>query len=185
MRYAQFEELNTSRLHLRRIAMADAQAYYERLGKDAEVTKYMLFQPHRGISDAVASIEKNIRRYQAGRNYRWAIAGREDDVLIGVIDLLGFDEENSTCSFAYMLGKDFWGRGYGTEALEAVFGFAFEKMEMERIEADHFADNPASGAVMRKMGMTCTGTVPGKYEKDGILYDAPQYTITRQQWLSR
>lgn len=185
MRYTEFQELDTPRLHLRRITMADAKAYYERLGSSAEVTKFMLFQPHKDISDSVASIEKNLRRYETGRNYRWVIAEKETDELMGVIDLLGFDEENSTCSFAYMLGTDFWGRGYGTEALEAVFGFAFEKMEIQRIEADHFGSNAASGAVMRKVGMTYLGTIANKYEKDGVLYDAPQYAITRSHWLAR
>lgn len=182
MRYVQFEELNTPRLHLRRIRLEDAENYYERLGSSKEVTKYMLFQPHREISDSIASIEKNLRRYETGRNYRWVIARKETDELMGVIDLLGFNEETSTCSFAYMLGEDFWGRGYGTEALKAVFSFAFEKMEMERIEADHFAENTASGAVMRKVGMEYVGTILKKYEKDGIFHDAPQYAITRTQW---
>lgn len=184
MRYAEFEELQTDRLCLRRITMEDARDYYAQLGIDSDVTKYMLFQPHKDISDAVASIEKHLRRYETGRNYRWVIAGR-DDALMGVIDLLGFDEENSTCSFAYMLGRKYWGRGYGTEALEAVLAFAFGKMEMEQVQADHFADNAASGAVMRKVGMVYTGTVPGKYEKDGVSHDAPQYAITRSQWYAR
>lgn len=184
MRYAAFEEWNTPRLLLRKITMEDALAYYERLGSSEAVTKYMLFKPHRDISDSVASVEKNLRRYETGRNYRWVIDAQGEG-LIGVIDLLGFDEGRSACSFAYMLAEDFWGKGYGTEALEAVLEFAFRKMEMETIEADHFAENAGSGAVMRKVGMIYQGTVPGKYEKDGTVYDAPQYAITREQWLSR
>lgn len=185
MRYAEFQELHTSRLHLRRIRKDDARHYFERLGSSEEVTKYMLFRRHEDISDAVASIDKNLQRYESGRNYRWVIADREKDELMGVIDLLDIREEESACTFAYMLGREFWGRGYGTEALEAVFAFAFDKMEMERIEADHFRENAASGAVMRKAGMEYTGTVPGKYEKNGISYDAPQYTISRSRWLAR
>lgn len=182
MRYAEFEELDTPRLHLRKIGMGDVKAYYERLGSSEEVTKYMLFQPHRDISDSVASIEKSLRRYEAGRSYRWAVTLRESGELIGVIDLLAFDEERSSCSFAYMLGKDFWGRGYGTEALRAAIHFGFSKLELERIEADHMAENGGSGAVMRKAGMTYLGTTAGKYEKDGILHDAPRYGISREEW---
>lgn len=174
MIYAAYEELQTSRLHLRRITMADAQAYYERLGSSEEVTKYMCFQPHGDISDSVAGIEKHLRRYETGRNYRWVIALQETGALIGVIDLLAFRED--------MLGQDFWGKGYGTEALKAVMDYAFLKMEMERIEADHFDANGGSGTVMRKVGMTYQGTIPGKYEKNGIVYDAPQYAITREEW---
>jgi len=185
MRFAEFMELNTRRLHLRKISMADARDYYERLGRDTEVTKYMLFQPHKSLADSVASIEKNLHRYETGGNYRWVITRAGEDRLIGVIDLLGFDAESSSCSFAYMLGRDFWGQGYGTEALEAVLEFAFSQMEMESVTADHFAANTASGRAMEKAGLGYLGTTPGKYEKDGILHDAPRYAITRQQWEKR
>ena len=103
-------------------------------------------------------------------------------MLIGIIDLLGFNETENACSFAYMLDEGFWGRGFGTEALTAVLNFAFEDMQMSAVEADHFAGNAASGAVMRKVGMQYCGTVPEKYEKNGIVYDAPQYRITAQEW---
>ena len=162
--------------------MEDVPLYYQRIGSSAEVTKYMLFSPHRDISESVASVEKALRRYREGKCYRFCIALRETDELIGIMEALRFDEETSSCSFAYMLGKDFWGKGYGTEALTAVFGFLFTKMEIQRIEADHMAENAASGAVMRKAGMAHTGFIAGKYEKNGVLHDAHVYAITRQQY---
>ena len=182
MRYPEFEELVTPRLRLRKLTMNDVPLYYERIGSNSDVTRYMLFSPHRDISESVASIEKALRRYESGKCYRFCIALKETDELIGIIEPLRFDEESSTCSFAYMLSRDFWGKGYGTEALYAVLDFLFEKMDMERVEADHMWSNPASGAVMRKAGMTFRGIEPGKYEKDGILHDAHLYAITRQQW---
>lgn len=185
MRFAEFEELTTERLHLRKITAEDVVHYFIRLGSSEEVTRYMLFQPHRDISEAEAGIQKALRRYETKESYRWVIALKETDELIGVIDLLGFHAETKSCSFAYMLGRDFWGKGYGTEALRAVFDFGFSKMELERIEADHMAENGASGAVMRNVGMTRQCVVPGKYEKNGIRHDAIGYVITRQQWLDR
>jgi RimJ/RimL family protein N-acetyltransferase/NTP pyrophosphatase (non-canonical NTP hydrolase) len=125
----------------------------------------------------MASIEKTLARYDSGNCYRWGIAQKEDDTLIGVIELLRFDEDTSTCSFAYMLGCDYWNQGYATEALSAVIRFAFEKMEIDRIMVDHMAPNAASGAVMRKVGMTHTGTEQGKYEKHGLMFDAECYEI--------
>lgn len=185
MRYVEFKELNTPRLTLRRLTPEDIPLYYQRLGSDPEVTKYMLFSPHADISESVASVEKALRRYREGKCYRFCIALRETDELIGVIEPLRFDETHSSCSFAYMLGRDFWGQGYGTEALTAVLDFLFRDMEMTLVQADHMGSNAASGAVMRKAGMTYQGTIPGAYEKDGMLHDAPQYAITRSQWLSR
>ena len=185
MRYVEFEELQTPRLRLRKLTGADIPLYYERIGSDPQVTKYMLFSPHKETSESVASIEKALRRYGEGKCYRFCIALRETDELIGVIEPLRFNEADSSCSFAYMLGRDFWGKGCGTEALTAVFDFLFTKMDIQRIEADHMAENAASGAVMRKAGMTCLGTVPGKYEKEGITHDAVAYVITKKQWMER
>ena len=182
MYYPEFENLYTARLVLRELTLGDVPLYYARIGSDPEVTKYMLFGPHEDISQSVASIEKALRRYREGKCYRFCIALKETDELIGIIEPLRFDESDSSCSFAYMLARNFWGKGYGTEALTAILDFLFTEMEIQRVEADHMAENAASGAVMRKAGMVCTGTVAGKYEKDGVLHDAICYRITRQQY---
>lgn len=179
MFFAEFRELETERLILRRLRREDTQDYYDRLGSSEAVTRYMLFSPHRDISESAASIEKTLRRYEAGNGYRWCIARKEDGRLIGVIDLLRLDPERSTCSFAYMLGEAFWGRGYGTEALKAVLSFAFRDLKVRAVIADHMAENAASGAAMRKAGMVYQYTEKAKYEKNGVFHDAPVYQISR------
>lgn len=181
MEYAGFQEIKTHRLHLRKLCREDVARFFGFAGSEA-VTKYMLWKPHRELSESVASIEKAISRYENGNSYRWAIALGENDSLIGIIDLLGFNGTENTCSFAYMIAEEYWGRGFGTEALTAVLEFAFTKLNVAAVEADHFAENAASGAVMRKVGMKYCGTVPGKYEKNGMIYDAVQYRITRKEW---
>ena len=182
MEYAAFRELHTDRLLLRALTAADADAYYSRLGSSSAGTKYMLFQPHRDRSEAVSSIRRTLQRYAEGRCYRWGITLQEDAALVGIVDLLAFDPQQSTCSFAYMLGEAYWSKGYCTEALRAVLDFAFSEMKMTAIAADHFAENPASGAVMRKAGMQYIRTIPGKYEKNGIRHDALEYRITLEEW---
>lgn len=184
MRFPEICTLETPRLVLRKLTEADIPAYYERLGSSEAVTRYMLFDAHTDISQSVASIRKALGRYEAGRCYRWGIALQEDDSLIGVIELLRFEEAAERCSFAYMLAEAFWGKGYGTEALRAALAFAFEKMEVQEVAADHFSANPASGGAMGKAGMTHVGTLPEKYEKHGIRYHAEEYRITRKQWQS-
>lgn len=182
MEFVEMRSIRTERLVLRKLRREDTRDYYDRLGSSEAVTKYMLFDPHRDISDSVASIEKALRRYEAGRCYRWGIALPSDDRIIGVMELLRFDEEAESCSFAYMLAESCWGNGYGTEALRAALDFAFREMKVKTVEADHMAENAASGAAMRKAGMTYVRTDPAKYEKHGRLYDAPVYRITAEDW---
>ena len=180
MKYAQFKNLETQRLMLRDIRMDDIQEYYERLYGDGDVCRYLLFDPHQDIGESLQSIQEVLEKYEEGRFYRWGITEKDDGSLIGIIGLVRMDEKPDTCSFAYLLGCDYWNRGYGTEVLKEVIRFAFEELEIRRIVADHMAENPASGAVMRKAGMTHIGTEKGKYEKQCVLHDAQVYEIRNE-----
>ena len=181
MKNIQFEELNTTQLRLRRVRREDAEQFFRFAGSEA-VTRFMFWKPHKDVQESLASIEKTVSRYEAGSNWRWGIALRETDELIGIIDLLGINETERSCTFAYMLAQDFWGRGFMTETLRAVLNFAFGRLGMETVWAEHFGPNMASGAVMRRAGMKYAGTEFGKYEKNGEIFDAPQYRITRKEW---
>lgn len=182
MKYVTIPDIRTRRLCLRKLNEGDIPLYFRRLFGSSAIARYMLWEPHRDISESATSVRKCLKRYEDGHYYRWGIALLEDDSLIGILELLRFDEAANTCSFAYMLGEDFWGQGYGAEALQAAFGFAFTQLRLSAIYADHFADNPASGAAMRKAGMQYLGTIPGKYEKQGIRHDAEEYGITKEIW---
>lgn len=182
MNFPELQELNTPRLILRKLTMADAPLYFQRIGSRPEVAQYMLWETHKHLSETESVITHVLSRYASGRCYRWCIALAEDNSPIGAIELLRFVEEEDSCSFAYMLGSDYWGMGYGTEALRKVLDFAFAVMHLQSVTADHIAANPASGAVMRKAGMTFCRHIPGKYEKQGKKLDACEYRITRQQW---
>ena len=61
----------------------------------------------------------------------------------------------------YFLDPKFWGQGVMSEALAAFCAEIFERFPIARIEADHFIDNPASGAVLTKVGFQKTGTDMG------------------------
>ena len=172
-----FHGLETERLLLRQLQMEDVYEYYERLFGDADVSRYMLFQPHQDIGESLESLQRKLDKYEDGNFYCWGVTEKDDESLIGLIELLRFDEQDNSCSFVYMLGCNYWGRGYGTEMLQAVIKFAFEELGVERITADHISKNVASGAVMRKVGMTHIGTVAGKYEKLGSSFDAEVYEI--------
>ena len=66
MNFAPMRELQTEHLTLRRLRFEDVYDYYERIGSDGEVTKYMLFEPHQDIGESLQSIEKTLERYDEG-----------------------------------------------------------------------------------------------------------------------
>ena len=186
MRFAEFHPIETERLLLRQLQLGDVYEYYERLFGDGEVAQYMLFDPHQTIMESLESVQRKLKRYEEGPYYCWGVEVKEEGGLMGLVELVRLDEQANTCSFVYMLGCDYWNQGYGTEILKAVFRFAFEELEVERILADHMTKNVASGRAMAKAGMKHIGTEEGKYEKVGILYDAEIYEICndRQEGLT-
>jgi ribosomal-protein-alanine N-acetyltransferase len=59
----------------------------------------------------------------------------------------------------YWLGVPYWGQGYATEAVRALFAFASESLGLERLEARVLARNPASSMVLRKTGFVPAGRI--------------------------
>jgi RimJ/RimL family protein N-acetyltransferase len=62
----------------------------------------------------------------------------------------------------YWIARPYWGLGFATEAGRAVLRIA-RAMQLPRLTAGHFIDNPASGAVLRKLGFRPTGRTVNRY----------------------
>ena len=80
--------------------------------------------------------------------------------LVGGIGLAPTDEGHE---LGYWLTPDAWGRGYATEAGQAVVSIARHGLGLKRLHAGHFVDNPASGRVLQKIGFRATGVIMGRY----------------------
>jgi RimJ/RimL family protein N-acetyltransferase len=62
----------------------------------------------------------------------------------------------------YWIARPYWGLGFATEAGRAVMGIA-RALRLPRLTAGHFVDNPASGAVLRKLGFRPTGRMVKRF----------------------
>jgi RimJ/RimL family protein N-acetyltransferase len=74
--------------------------------------------------------------------------------LVGGVSLYDAD---GAMELGYWLTPSAWGRGYATEAARAMLAHARHALGASRVQAGHFADNPASGRVLRKLGFVPTG----------------------------
>lgn len=180
----QFHPLETPRLYLRGFIPGDAEIYHRRISSDPQVAEYMLWNAQDDLEKTKAHLQRIAENYGRPGFYRWAVTLRETGELIGSIGL-HTGEEPETGSFAYMLARGFWGRGYAAEALAAVLDFGFREAGLACIRANHFARNRASGRVMEKAGLRRVGFCPSKYEKNGVSYDAVLYEIKREEFLQR
>lgn len=144
----------TKRLTLRPAWPEDAPALAEAIGHESVARMLMRVPFPYSIDDAHAFAVES----RADHAPRFLILSHEGDTptLIGGIALNDFGGEAGV-ELGYWLTPPAWGRGYATEAGRAVLDIARHALPLTRIGAWHFADNPASGTVLRKLGFRATG----------------------------
>lgn len=153
----QLPTLKTDRLVLRPFLLSDA-ATVQRLAGDRAVADTTLSIPH-PYADGMA--EQWIATHEGAwtRHEMATFAVTEPDAgLVGAVSLR-IELAHRRAELGYWIGVPYWGLGYATEAARAVVTFGFDKLSMQRIYAQHFLRNPASGRVMAKIGMQFEGTL--------------------------
>ncbi len=178
------ELLETDRLILRRMDPHDAHDMFE-YSRDPLVAQHVLWDAHSSISESRSYIKCMMRKYRAGDPASWGIVRKDQDRLVGTIGYMWYQPENNAAEVGYSIARDCWNQGYMTEALAEVLRYSFENMNMNRVEAQHEVDNPASGAVMRKNGMVHEGTLRSRLYNKGRYVDVEIYSILRKEYLSR
>jgi len=82
----------------------------------------------------------------------------------------------------YCIGEKWWGQGIVTEAFRALIPYFFEKVGANRIQARHDSQNPASGRVMQKSGLTYEGTLRKADVNNTGIVDACMYSILKDEY---
>jgi RimJ/RimL family protein N-acetyltransferase len=149
------ETLETARLTLRAPARSDA-ARLAKLANDADVARMTTRIPHPyGLTDAEAFLERC-----GGLDQGMFAIEHGDDGLIGMIGFQQMDAPDALGpEVGYWIGRPYWGKGLATEATAAVLQWAGRDWGRRCVFSSHFADNPASGAVLIKAGFLYTGQV--------------------------
>lgn len=171
--------LETQRLRLRPFTLADAPAVAV-LANDPEVAANTLSIPHPYDEEmAVSWIGTHREGWERGVLATFAIVLRDGGTLAGAVGLV-VAPPHLRAELGYWVGRPFRGAGYCTEAAAAVVEFGFREMGLNRIQAHHFTRNPASGRVMRKIGMRYEGHLRQWVRKGDGFEDADAYAILRE-----
>ena len=174
--------LKTPRLWLRAFDLADAPVV-QSLAGDQRIASTTLNIPH-PYEDGVAEawILSHRQLYIAGVVASFGIVLQDTRELVGAIGL-HLETRHMRAELGYWVGAPYWNRGLATEAGRAVLEFAFGVLELNRVHATHFLRNPASGAVMRKLGMSYEGRMREHIRKNGVFEDVDKYAILRSEYL--
>jgi ribosomal-protein-alanine N-acetyltransferase len=147
------QEMETERLFLRKFKKSDARAIYDNWSKDPENVEHLRWKAHQNLQETCQILEKWLELYSSQSFYMWCITLKGEDVAIGNIAAF-LQEGQNVCEVAFVLSKKYWNRGIMTESFKSVIDFLFNKVHLRRIISQRHTDNPASGRVMEKCGLT-------------------------------
>lgn len=154
MRHLGTVTIETERLILRAFEREDADAMLKNWASDPRVTRCLTWAPHKDEGVTRRVLDGWLREYSHGDFYEWAIVPKDLGEPVGSIGIMELSDDRKRCEAGYCLGAEWWGKGYATEALQAVLDLALNVIGYRGVVAKHAVENPASGRVMQKAGMS-------------------------------
>lgn len=123
---------------------------------------------------------------QDKENIVLAILTRADKQLIGNCGLHRIDLKNRSATYGIFIGdKNYWGKGYGTDATRVLLEFAFEELGLNRVELWVYAFNTRAQRAYEKVGFQRDGVRRQGVYREGQFHDEILMSILRDEWLAR
>jgi ribosomal-protein-alanine N-acetyltransferase len=159
-KFKKFPELETERLVLREVTIADAEWYLEHFSRK-EIVQGQGFPAPKGMKEAREELQLYfVDLFKERLGFRWGI---ELKAVGGLIGSCGYYKwlkpDGRQAEIGYDLDPPYWGQGIMTEALIAIIDFGFQKMKLNRIELLVMPRNKRSIGLAGKLG----------FKKEGVL----------------
>jgi [ribosomal protein S5]-alanine N-acetyltransferase len=148
------KQFSTERLFFRPPKKRDATAIFESWSSDPEVCKFLAWSPHKTIKDTYKFIKFSQHARDYTEEFIWLIFLHNETNPIGSISIR---PNKFRVEIGYVLGRQFWGNGYMTEAVTYLSNMTLAVPEVYRVWAVCDVDNIASARVLEKSGMLREG----------------------------
>ncbi|MEY9886568.1 ribosomal-protein-alanine N-acetyltransferase [Catenulispora sp. MAP12-49] len=173
--------LSTDRLLLRPFEDADANDLFA-LHSNAYVLRYWDSPPWTEPARAEKFIAMCRRMEQEGVGARLAVERVSDGAFIGWCTLQSWNPDYRSAALGYCFEAAAWGQGYATEAARAVLRWAFDTLDLNRVQAEADTRNVGSARVLEKLGFVREGTLREDCVVDGVVSDSWVYGLLRREW---
>lgn len=162
----------TERLILRRFVEEDAESLFLIL-KDKKANTFLPWFPIETLEQAQGFLRNRFLAYdRLPCSYRYAICLKKDNIPIGYVNI----SDDASHDLGYGLRIEFWHKGIATEACSAIVEH-FRKADFPYITATHDINNPRSGAVMQKLGMTYRYSYEERVQPKNMLVTFRMYQL--------
>lgn len=175
-----FPTLVTNRLNLVEVKQEHLKDIFKLYG-DKLVTAFYNVKTFVHEEDGQKYIDWFIGRFKERLGIRWGISLKGGNEIIGTVGFNNF-AYNHRASIGYDLQSKYWNHGYITEALISVIDFGFNKLEINRIEAEVMVGNVISEKVLRKLGFSNEGILRQWMYWDNKHFDMIMYSLLKSDF---
>jgi [ribosomal protein S5]-alanine N-acetyltransferase len=145
----------TARLVARPVRPEDAREAFAVYASDPEVTRLLNWRAHERVEPLAEFFGQCAAGWRAGAGHvAYLLRRTEDGAVVGSI---GFERGGGKVMFGYVLGRQYWGLGYMSEALRHLVEWSLDQPDIWRAWAYCDVENRASARVMEKAGMQREG----------------------------
>ena len=169
--------LETERLVLRRYKETDIDAMYDII-TDNRLSKYIKF-PDKTKEEELECIKEWINEADDSKYEKWIIERKEDQAIVGNIDVNTVVKKHNYCNVGYTIRYDYWGNGYAAEALKVVSDYLLDS-GYYLVECSCNELNKQSSRVMEKAGFKKDGYIANRrLNYDGTYTGVVYYSKTK------
>ncbi|MGC5700765.1 GNAT family N-acetyltransferase [Pseudomonas sp. NFXW11] len=180
-----FPVLRTPRLILRELGPADVPALFA-IHSDAQAMQWFGTEPITDYQQAEQLLALFASwRTLANPGTRWGIERHDQPGLLGTCGLFKWHRQWRSCAVGFELAKSAQGQGLMGEALQAIVGWGFAHMALNRIEAQVHPQNLASLKLLERQGFVREGVARQAGYWLGAHHDLVQYSLLRAEFCAR
>jgi RimJ/RimL family protein N-acetyltransferase len=183
--YSQLRHADLYRGRLVRLAALDPEKDAEAIARWSHDSQYLRLLDSDPARPATAkAIRADMeKRAERGDSNAFGIHTLAEDKFIGFVGLWVVNWASAEAFVGIGLGeRDYWGKGYGTDAMRLALRFAFDELNLQRVSLDAFAYNARAIRSYEKAGFRLEGTKRETTRRDGRRYDDVNMGVLREEW---
>jgi ribosomal-protein-alanine N-acetyltransferase len=177
----EFPQLETERLILRRLTMADVEFVFQHFS-DPMIYRYLMDEePMTDRSQGEGLIEFYLDPNGKSHN-RWGIVLKAENALVGTCGFHKWDRQHYRAEIGYDLGQAHWGQGLMSEAIREALAHGFENMGLNKIDAFVYPGNAPSVRLLDRLGFQKEGELRDHYYWAGQFHDVSLFSLLKREW---
>jgi ribosomal-protein-alanine N-acetyltransferase len=179
----EFPIIETPRLLLNRLSADDREPLLA-IFSDPQIIKHYDVERFKTIDEADQLIAYFDARFDSNTGIRWAIRDKLSGEFLGTCGFTNWNEFDHSAVVGYELSKEYWGKGYATEAVGTIINFIFGKtfhFYVHRVEALILPSNKPSEKLVKNLGFSLEGTLRGKCYWNNDFHDMNMFGILRHE----